>query len=114
MKLLILLAALISVGAPRCSKTTANGLPLCVQQKINAIRQQPKWNPPAQVNEYLYNGKTVYVISADCCDQFTTAYDSNCKVVCSPSGGITGRGDGKCTDFNDVAKHVRLVWKDAR
>jgi len=114
MKILILLAALTSLASPQCSKTTVKVLPACVQQKINAIKQQPKWNPPAQVNEYVYSDQTVYLFSADCCDRYTTAYDGNCKEVCSPSGGITGRGDGKCADFNDVAKHVRLVWKDGR
>ena len=53
MKVLILLAGLISVASQQCSKrTTGNGLPQCVQQKIDVIKQQPRWNPPAQVDEY--------------------------------------------------------------
>lgn len=115
MKVLILLAGLISVASQQCSKrTTGNGLPICVQQKIDVIKQQPRWNPPAQLDEYEYKGKTVYLFSADCCDQFNTVYDAGCNAVCAPSGGITGKGDRKCEDFSEVAKHVRLAWKDDR
>lgn len=82
--------------------------------KINEIKKAPRWNPPATVNEYTYNGKTVFLFSSDCCDQFNMVFDSQCNYVCAPSGGITGKGDGKCDDFNTSAKHVRLVWKDDR
>jgi hypothetical protein len=70
--------------------------------------------PPAQVYEYIFNGKTVFLFSSNCCDQYNMAFDEKCNYVCAPSGGITGKGDGKCTDFNAVAKEIRLVWKDER
>ena len=88
--------------------------PACIQQKIDQIKAQPKWNPPAEVNEYMYQDKKVYLFSSNCCDQYNMLYDENCNALCAPSGGFTGRGDGKCADFNDKAKHVRLVWKDER
>jgi hypothetical protein len=78
-------------------------LPECIQQKIEAIKAQPKWNPPAQVDEYVYQGKRVYLFSADCCDQYTQAFDENCNYICAPSGGITGKGDGRCADFINAA-----------
>jgi uncharacterized protein DUF6970 len=90
------------------------GIPSCVQARIDEIKKEPKWNPPAEVNEYLYNGKTVYLFTADCCDQFITLVDANCNTICAPSGGITGGGDGRCPDFYEKAQHVRLVWKDSR
>lgn len=116
MKLLLaFLGGLCSIASPQCTKkTTANGLPQCVQQKIDAIKSEPKWNPPGQVNEYLYKGKTVYLLTSDCCDQYNTVYDTDCNPVCAPSGGLTGAGDRKCADFDSAAKHVRLVWQDAR
>ena len=89
-------------------------LPVCIQKHINEIKKQPVWNPPAEVYEYKYYNKTVYLLSADCCDFFTTAVDTACKPICAPSGGITGKGDGKCPDFNETAKLVKLVWKDPR
>jgi hypothetical protein len=89
-------------------------VPACVQQKISEIKAQPKWNPPAEINEYEYNGQRVFLVTADCCDQFITLIDDKCNAVCAPSGGITGGGDGKCRDFFQKAKHIRRVWKDER
>lgn len=86
----------------------------CIQEKIEAIKAQPRWNPPAQVDEYLYNGKKVYLFSSDCCDQYNILYDAECNYICAPSGGLTGKGDGKCTDFKETAQHLRVVWKDPR
>jgi len=86
----------------------------CINRKINRIKSQRKWNPPAQVNEYIYKGKHVFLFSADCCDQFSELYDENCNLVCAPYGGISGQGDGKCNDFQTTAQFVRLVWKDDR
>ena len=89
-------------------------IPACIQQRIDSIKKEPKWNPPAEVNEYTYKGKTVYLFSSPCCDFFNPVYGDDCNYVCAPSGGFTGKGDGKCEDFNSTAKHVRLIWKDER
>ncbi len=115
MKVFIVMIASLIVTHKQCSSNTANqSMLVCVQKKIDSIKVQPKWNPPAQVDEYLYKGKTVYLFSADCCDQYTTVTDANCNIICAPSGGLTGSGDGNCDDFNTAAKHIRLVWKDKR
>ena len=104
-----------------CHRKTASavvgaetGVPTCIQKKIDSIKQQPVWNPPAEIDEYLYAGKKVYLISARCCDFYSIAVDGNCNYVCAPSGGFTGKGDRKCIDFADKAKLVRVVWKDER
>ncbi len=96
------------------SSMVTNSIPPCIQKKIDSIKQQPVWNPPAEIHEYDYNGKKVYVVSADCCDRFHTAFDENCNYICAPSGGFTGKGDRKCVDFFEKAKHIKLVWKDER
>lgn len=111
MKLLVLLS-LLTVTAKECIVKRVT--PKCVQQKIDSIKAQPKWNPPAQVDEYVYKGKRVFAFSGNCCDQYNPVFDENCNYICSPSGGMTGKGDRKCEDFVSEAKHVRLVWKDER
>jgi hypothetical protein len=88
--------------------------PVCIQYKIDSIKTLPKFNPPAEVTEYLYNEKRVFLFSSDCCDFFNSVYDENCQYVCAPTGGIAGQGDLKCKDFTKNAKQVRLVWKDER
>lgn len=99
--------------ALQCNKQKSE-TPSCIQLKIDQIKTVPKWNPPAEVNEYIYQGKHVYLFSADCCDQYNELFDSKCNYICAPSGGITGDGDRKCTDFRTAAQFVKLVWKDPR
>jgi hypothetical protein len=115
MKWMILTTLLTLVSLTKqCTKNKESGTPVCIQTKIDSIKNLPKWNPPAEVNEYSYNNKTVYLFSSNCCDQYNIAYDAACNYVCAPSGGFTGKGDGKCPDFESSAKFVRLVWKDDR
>jgi hypothetical protein len=109
----ICFVALISL-VQNCQRQRVSTIPPCIQDKINQIKAQQKWNPPAQVYEYNYNNKTVYLFSSDCCDQYNSLIDADCNYICAPSGGITGSGDMKCTDFNENAKQVKLVWKDER
>lgn len=91
-----------------------NKIPVCIQAKIDSIKKLPRFNPPAEVTEYTFNNKRVFLFSSDCCDFFNLLFDENCKYVCAPTGGITGQGDFKCTDFTKNAKLVKLVWKDDR
>ncbi len=111
MKLLIPVA-LVGLFTIQCTKNYTDYS--CINKKIGRIKSQRKWNPPAEVNEYIYQGKHVFLFSADCCDQFSELYDENCNRICAPYGGISGHGDGMCTDFRSTAQHVRLVWKDDR
>ena len=110
---LFTLVIFLTIAAKKCGTQNEN-IPTCIQQKIDQIKKQPKWNPPAEVHEYNYKGKRVFYFSSNCCDQYNVVYDENCNYVCAPSGGYTGKGDGKCADFKENAKEVRLVWKDDR
>jgi hypothetical protein len=101
------------IAAHKCTKEKES-IPSCIQQKINEIKKQPRWNPPAEVYEYRYQGKKVYYVTSDCCDNFNTVYDENCNYLCAPDGGITGKGDRKCADFTEKAERVKLIWKDDR
>ncbi|HEX6191973.1 MAG TPA: hypothetical protein VFZ42_06400 [Chitinophagaceae bacterium] len=117
MKYILLLLSLPALMQDGCKKKNQNSsqaeIPTCIQQKIDSLKKEPKWMPPAQIDEFIYNGKTVYLFNSDCCDHFNIAVDTMCQYVCAPSGGFTGRGEG-CADFEKKAKHIRLVWKDAR
>jgi hypothetical protein len=112
----ILLTSLIALAAAgkHCNKDRVAVLPSCIQQKIETIKKEPKWNPPAEVYEYNYKGKRVYYFSSNCCDQYNIVVDEQCNQICAPSGGLTGKGDLKCQDFKDSAQLVKLVWKDER
>ncbi|MET0394854.1 MAG: hypothetical protein ABW019_17045 [Chitinophagaceae bacterium] len=113
MKYLLFAFAVSLLTGATCNRISSD-TPACIERKIEQIKAEPKWNPAGEVNEYQYDGRRVFLFSANCCDQYHVLYDENCTVVCSPFGGFSGRGDGKCPDFNQKAKHVRLVWRDDR
>src|SRR6476469_5734828 len=112
--LLFCLVIFSTVAAEKCKKAKDDLTPSCIMQKIDQIKKEPKWNPPATVKEFNYKGKKVYYFSAQCCDQYDAVYDENCNFICAPGGGFTGKGDGECADFNREAKEIRVVWKDER
>jgi hypothetical protein len=120
MKYLLLLLAIPCLSASECGNKKSNAetevvkdsIPSCVRQLIDKSLKEVPPNAPVQVEEYVYHAKTVYVFTAQCCDQYNVAYDDSCNMICAPSGGFSGRGDGKCPGFADSAKYVRIVWKN--
>jgi hypothetical protein len=100
----------IAFTAINCSKHVSS----CINEKINDIKAEAKRNPAAEIKEYEYNGQKVYLFNSNCCDQYNVVYDKNCNAICAPSGGFAGSGDLKCKDFFEVAKFIRVVWKDNR
>jgi len=79
--------------------------PACIKTLIKADPQ------PLEVWRYRFENQTVYYLLNDCCDQFNSVYDTNCTLICHPSGGITGGGDGNCPEFHNTVKDGVLVWK---
>src|SRR6476620_10891326 len=67
------------------------GVPACIKEKIREFQAAEKQNPPRQIYSYRYNGKTVYYITAPCCDFFSDLYDSSCVLIGHPDGGFTGK-----------------------
>jgi len=88
--------------------------PLCIKLKIREIQLEKVRNPAASVWRYEYNGQTVYYIPPYCCDIPSQLLDVNCIQICSPDGGLTGAGDGKCTDFFSKRINGKLIWQDDR
>lgn len=88
--------------------------PTCVQTLIEKFTKEEKQNPPRSIYSYTYKGKTVYYVTAPCCDFFTDLYDENCNLIGHPDGGFTGKGDMKMPDFNTEKKDEKLVWADER
>jgi uncharacterized protein DUF6970 len=97
-----------------CGTKEKSEAPSCIQQMIKDYENKPKQNPAATIYQYDYKGQKVYYVLAPCCDQMNIVYDSNCNIICHPDGGITGKGDGKCGDFNSSKTNPVLIWKDNR
>lgn len=107
MKYLFAFLAISFLSASDCNQ----GLPACVKRIIADAKEQGLPDAPVQIDEYRYKEKRVFLFTAPCCDHYNTLYDENCNPICAPSGGITGAGDGKCTDFASTATFVRTLWK---
>ncbi len=115
-KLVIISFAVLSTLASTCnsdSKKQEEELS-CLDKLKAQILALPPQMPSAVIWEYTYNGATVYLVPAPCCDQFNPVYSTTCEVICHPDGGITGKGDGQCNDFHAIATGKKLAWKDSR
>lgn len=88
--------------------------PKCLQALINRFEAEEKTNPPQSIYRYLYKNQLVYFVPAPCCDFFSNLYDDSCRLLGHPDGGITGRGDGRVTDFFEKRSNEQLIWEDQR
>ncbi|WP_111709674.1 DUF6970 domain-containing protein [Lutibacter citreus] len=110
----LFLIIVISFISKSCDKTVSEEeIPACIENKIETIMNNNVTNPPTEVWKWVDNGATYFHITSDCCDQYNYLYNKNCKVLCSPDGGFTGKGDGNCPVFtSNIVK--TLVWQDDR
>ncbi len=93
---------------------SVDDLPTCVREEIYNILRAEVRNPPGSVWQYSYKGKTVFYIPPYCCDIPSQLFDDQCNFICSPDGGITGAGDGRCNDFFCLRTDGILIWRDTR
>ena len=89
-------------------------LPACIDSLISVFKKEEPQNPPRKIISYTYQGKTVYYVTAPCCDFFTDLYNNDCVLMGHPDGGFTGRGDGGFPDFEKEKSNEKLVWEDKR
>ncbi|MGD9563227.1 MAG: hypothetical protein AB7F88_13575 [Pyrinomonadaceae bacterium] len=106
--------ALSLAGVVGCSSTSGEDLPPFVDRLIAQFQVEPERDPPGSIWRYHYKGKEVFYVPPYCCDEPSALYDSDGNFICSPDGGLTGTGDGKCPDFFDVRTDERRVWADDR
>ncbi|TPG63016.1 DUF6970 domain-containing protein [Hymenobacter nivis] len=92
--------------------TTAR--PQWLKARIAETLGHRKQYPVVRIYRYVYNDQTVYWETAPCCDQQSTVYDTRGNVLCHPDGGITGKGDGQCANFEKRKANEKLVWQDPR
>lgn len=107
-----LLIGIVFLSACNKGDLPEETLPECIAAKIKILQAEDVWNPPASIWQYEYNGQVVYFIPQHCCDMQSILLDGNCKTVCIPDGGITGKGDGTCPDFFSSRKNEKLIWQD--
>ena len=67
-----------------------------VKQQIRAYELPTNEGVSNVTRKVVYGGNSAYLIPSPCCDKFDYFYDSRGVILCAPSGGFTGRGDGIC------------------
>ncbi|TSC78333.1 MAG: hypothetical protein G01um101433_274 [Parcubacteria group bacterium Gr01-1014_33] len=93
---------------------TTSVYPSWIKKLITEEESDRVANPPASLTQFEYKNQTVYYLPSRCCDIPSILYDENGNVICSPDGGFTGRGDGKCSDFFKTRQNGKVIWKDTR
>lgn len=56
-------------------------------------------------------GRTAYLLTAPCCDQYNPLFDDQGRRICAPTGGFAGHGDGRCPAW--VADAVAAAQRKA-
>ncbi len=95
-------------------QSVARGNPTWIDSLIARLERAPVQNPPGAIVRYMYKGEAVYSVPSPCCDQFGYVYSASRVRICAPSGGITGRGDGRCPDFSSTATDATVIWRETR
>ncbi len=95
-------------------KIISENEPKWVKNLITNEIDGPVANPPASLSKCVYKNEIVYYLPPRCCDIFSVLYDKQGEVICAPDGGITGDGDGRCSDFFEERKNCEVIWKDSR
>ena len=117
---LVLVAAILYLAAgwaravPPGGATMPAADPPWVGALIKQMQNGPAGNPPLSLWRYTYNGRTVYYLPPQCCDQYSALYDEKHNRICAPDGGMAGNGDGRCADFYQKRTAQKLLWQDKR
>ncbi len=91
-----------------------DAVPVCIKDLIKKLKSEPVKNPASKIYRYSFEGKTVYYMPPECCDNFSDLYNDSCKIIAHPDGGFTGKGDRKAPTFHDDKKDEKLIWEDLR
>ncbi len=114
------LAAVFAVSALASPLSLAAGEPVAVepnaqpsawvQKLISEFATSSTSRPPSAIWKVQYNGTEAYLFIEHCCDQFNYLYSAEGVLICAPTGGFAGAGDGKCPDALDLKQPISIVW----
>ncbi|UJR32531.1 hypothetical protein I4U23_019993 [Adineta vaga] len=111
MRTFILAIIFIAIAASFSSATAKTAeIPKCIHKMIDGLNSTPRLSPYIRIDSYMYRGKITYLATSSCCDRFNPLFDGECRQICVPSGGFTGRGDGKCIDFGEKGQQLENIW----
>ena len=98
-------------SAAPSTRVEVAGLPEWLRIRLADYDAQSGPAAPRAVYELRYGDGVAYYVKAGCCDQFDPLVDARGVLICHPSGGFTGRGDGKCPRALPPESEQREVWR---
>ena len=98
-------------GSAPSTRTEVTGLPEWLRIRLADYDAQPGPAAPRAVFQVRYGDGVAYWVQAGCCDQLDPLIDARGVLLCYPSGGFTGRGDGKCPQALPPVADRREVWR---
>ncbi len=109
--LLIILAMASMPTLDGCGQG-GNDLPECLQKMVAG---DPEWPheliyPSDYISRCNYDDRIVYFMPSQCCDIPSYLFDADCNIICSPDGGYSGTGDGRCPEFSEAAANCEEIW----
>ncbi|MBP7370165.1 MAG: hypothetical protein KA902_01880 [Arenimonas sp.] len=113
MKKLSTVLLLLLINNTSCAMVPQSNPPW-INARIAQLQNGAPGNPALSIWQYRYKGQVVYYFPPQCCDIPSNLLDEHQNKICSPDGGMTGNGDGRCTDFYTTRTDEKLLWRDAR
>lgn len=89
-------ACSVTLTASFATADQLNELPTWLQNKLDSYKI---YDPLITAHKTAYRNKAAYYIAPRCCDLPSELYDAEGKLICHPSGNISGGGDGQCPDW---------------
>ncbi len=86
----------------------------CKEPIPDFVQEMIDSSPMGEVVEvwtYRFEGETVYYFPPMPYDIPSALINEKGQTICSPDGGLTGSGDGKCPTFFSERTGGKLIWK---
>ncbi|MGN7833846.1 DUF6970 domain-containing protein [Pseudoxanthomonas sp. 22568] len=99
-----------TTSAGTTASTGQEPLPDWLRARIADYERLPANGAPGSIWRITHQGSPAFYLVSPCCDQFNPLLDARGKEICSPSGGFTGAGDGKCPKPMDAGTEAIRVW----
>lgn len=110
MKSIYIFVFLITIISACTKVSVPEGTPRAIKKLIDKEQK----NCLNTVTSFTIKEETVYYFDngyGGCADMFNDLYSENGELICHPSGGFSGGGDGKCDDKYKNLKDGVVIWE---
>lgn len=112
MKFILRILIAVIICNPGCHGIDLpEGTPDCLNEKIKDFKKEKSCDDK-RVDEYTFQGMTVFLFGRNCCCDFASdVLDNECNVL-GYLGGIAGMTDINGANFYQNSTYVRAIWEE--